>query len=115
MISFTDDLYPYTGNRGALAIRPADYIDGYFLDAGAPVSELIPADAEVIVFRATNRFYVKFGAGDVVASYPSRGVSITDGTGSELNPQYCRVPDGATHLSLVSDQPCVVTLSFYKA
>jgi len=97
--------------RGMFAPPPSDTVHARVLAANTAELVAVPAGAMFVVFSATADFYVKFGASEVAAAVP--GGDVTDGTASELNPSAREIPDGATHLSLVSAAACTVTLSFY--
>lgn len=107
MRSFTSGMY----NRRQFAPPPADYVDVRVLAAAAPERHTIPAGAAFVVFSCSTDFYVRFGDVTVTAAVPAG--DVTDGSGSELNPEAREIPSGTTHISLISAAGAVATLSFF--
>lgn len=108
MRSWVED-YPHGGYRGALAPPASDHIDVRVLAAGTPEAHTIPAGARYVVFAANADFVARFGA---AAAWPS--ADVTDGTGSHLNPNARRIPDGVTTIGLAANAACIVTMAFYN-
>ncbi len=111
MRSFNQTQYDPAGGRGALAPPPSDYIDARVLAGGTVEVHAIPSGAKFVVFSANAEFYAKFGSSTVTTAVPS--ADVTDGTAPELNPGARMIPQGATHIALISPAGGVVTLSFY--
>lgn len=111
MRSFFDTSYPRTSNRGSFAPPPSDAVDARALAAGIAERHAIPAGSHFVLFSATGDFFAKFGDSSVTAAVPS--ADVVDGSAAELNPAARAVPAGTTHVSLVADADCLVTLAFY--
>jgi len=97
------------------AIQQSTHIDARVLAAGVAESHTVPANAIYVVFSAQDgggdacSFYANFSG---TAAEPS--ADITDGSGSELNPAV-RALEGATAISLLAPEACILTLAFYKS
>ncbi len=90
------------------ALPAPDYVDARVLAAGTEEIHSVPAGADIVVFSATDDFYVNY---DATAVAPSG--DITDGSASELNP-VVRDVRGVTSIHLVAPATCTVTLAFYS-
>lgn len=99
--------------RAVFAPPPSDYIDVRVLGtSGTAELHAIPTGAKVVIFASNTDFYAKFGTSGVAAAMPS--IDVTNGAGSEINPEARQIPDGVTHISLISGTPgAVVTMAFY--
>lgn len=99
--------------RDAFALAPSDVIDARVLAAAMAEVHTIPTGARYVSFAATADFYAKFGVSSESAAAAVPAGDVTNGTASELNPGPRRIPDGMTHIGLISEVACKVTLSFY--
>lgn len=104
---------PDPGPRLAFAPDPSDHIDAIVLVPDVAQVHPIPEGANYVLFASTADFFAKFGADDVDVDVPTS--NTTNGSSGELNPNARNVPDGATHIALVSEYPCLITLAFYRA
>lgn len=103
-----------TGNDIGLR-NPSQYIDGFALAATVSERIAIPAGASRVVLAATANIAVKFGTSSVDAAIPT---DVTDGSGSELNPAgylLDTLASGVTHMAVVSDATCKVSIAWYKS
>jgi hypothetical protein len=98
-------------DRGAFFPTPSDHVDAAVLAADTATRMAVPTGAAYVMFSATGGFYAKWGDSSVTAAAPDD--DVTDGSGSELNPAGRRIPEGATHVSLIASADAVVTLSWY--
>lgn len=94
------------------ALPQSDYIEGAALAAGVAERLVIPTDAKFVLFSGTDSFCAKIGTAAVVAAMP---IDTTDGSASMLNPSFRRIPDGSTHISVVSTAASQVTLEYFLA
>lgn len=101
------------GARDAFALAPSDTINAQVLAAGVAEVHTIPTGAKYVSFAATADFYAKFGSSSGAAAAAVPSTEVTNGTGSELNPGPRRIPVGMTHIGLISETICKITLSFY--
>lgn len=95
--------------------NPSQYIDGFALAAGVSERIAIPTGASRVLISATANIAVKFGT---VASSAAMPTDVTDGSGSELNPSgylLDTLATGTTHLCVISDATCLVSLAWYKS
>ncbi len=91
------------------AIQAPDHVDVYFGDAAA-MQFTVDEGHRYVVFSATAAFYVAYGANPTAVI----GVAdVTDGTGSELNPDI-RLLDDIAKISVIAAASVVVTMSFYQ-
>lgn len=97
--------------RASFSMAPSDHVHALMLKDGQPAKTVIPEGAAHVAFSGTVDIYVLFGMDTVVAVVPS--VNDTDGTAPELNPAMRFIPQDHTHISIVSPDDGVVTLSFY--
>ncbi len=106
----------YDSNHNDIGLRdPSQSIDGFALAANVSERIAIPAGAARVIISATANIAVKFGT---VASSAAMPTDVTDGTGSELNPAgylLDNLGSGVTHLCVISDTTCLVSLAWYKA
>ncbi len=95
--------------------NPSQYIDGFSLAANVSERIAIPAGASRVVISANANIAVLFGT---VASSAALPTDITDGSGSELNPSGYLLDNLAatvTHLCVISNAACLVSLAWYKS
>jgi len=90
------------------ALPAPDYVDARVLAAGVEETHTVPADADVVIFSATDDFYVNY---DATAAAPSG--DVTDGSASELNP-VVRDLAGVTTMHVIAPATCTITMSFYS-
>ena len=90
-------------------------LDGFIctkvLAASTQERVAIPAGAIAVLFSATAAFVAKGGAAAVAATWPT---DLDDGTGLELNPTIRRLNGVDTHISVISDGACVISMRFFK-
>jgi hypothetical protein len=87
---------------------PPKYVDAYVLVGGAEATAVTkPTGARVAIFSSTGNFYLSWAG---TAATPA--VSITDGTGPELNP-VARDVSGDTAWSIQAPDACVVTIAYF--
>jgi len=94
--------------------NPSQYVDGFALSASTSERIAIPSGASRVVISATANIAVSFGDSSVTAAIPT---DITDGTCSELNPSgylLDTLASGTTHMAVISDATCKVSLAWYK-
>lgn len=99
--------------RASSFVQPSDTVNARVL-AAAGTAELsaIPDGARYVGFAATADFFALFGDDEVVAILPA--ADVTNGTAPELNPGMRAIPEGATHISLVTPTAgAIVTLSYW--
>lgn len=97
-------------------LTPPTAINDYVLSANVAVditvSDLVGANGitpNYLVFAANADFYVKWnGTGAAVPS-----VSITNGTGVELNPSVRKIGAGIATFSIVSPTACIVQIGLF--
>jgi len=104
--SHTDEDLP-TVPEGNSAIKQG-YINNYVLVADEHKSITVPTGSKFVLFCANADIWVKIGG---TAKIPI--VDITDGTGSELNPD-TRYLDDATTIGIISENATKVVAMFYK-
>lgn len=95
--------------------EPSDYIDGFALAASTSERIALPSGYSRVVLSATANIAVKFGDSSITAAIPS---DTTDGTGSELNPSGYKldvISSSWTHMAIISDATCKVSLAWYKS
>jgi hypothetical protein len=97
--------------RMSFSPPPSDYTDALVLSANTAKRHPIPAGAKFVSFSSPIDFWAKFGSSTVTAAAPS--ADVTDGSAGELNPTSREIPDGITHISVVSAVAGTVALSFY--
>jgi hypothetical protein len=106
----------YDTNHQDIGLRdPSQQIDGFALAANTSERIAIPAGASRVIISATANIAVLFGT---VASSAAMPTDITNGTGSELNPSGYLLDSLAstvTHLCVISDATCLVSLAWYKS
>lgn len=107
MRSFTDAMY----NRRQFAPPVSDHVNALVLVASAQQRQAIPDGASFVVFSSGSTYYVLFGDADVAAQIP--GAAVSDGSAAERTPEAREVPEGATHVSVISSDGGVVTLAWY--
>lgn len=106
------EAYPNGAGRGALAPAPADHIDAIVLAAGEAQAHPAPTGSRWALFSFTQDVFVRFGAAAVAVAVPT--ASTTDGAAGELNPAARRIPDGVTHIGLISPDDCSGSIAFYR-
>lgn len=85
------------------------YVDARVLAANTAETVTIPSNAKYVVFSATPAlFYVNYQG---TAAAPA--ADVTDGTGSELNPDV-RYLGALTNFSIVAPATTIVTMCFYR-
>lgn len=103
--------------RIATALPPSDYVNALVLAANVAADDEIPQGATYVVFGAAPavNYYVQFVDENDTNSGPAAvpGASVDDGSAAALNPRYFAIPEWATHLSAVSPEGGVLTLSYY--
>jgi hypothetical protein len=89
--------------------RPlSGYVDAVVLTATVNTNYTVPANVRMIVLSATADFYAKSGG---TAAIP--GASVTNGSGSELNPVALRVSPGDV-IGFISASNAIITLSCWS-
>jgi hypothetical protein len=109
MRSFTDG----DQSRRRFAPAPSDYVDVRVLAAATAERHTIPTGAKYVVFAADGTFYAKFG--DVSVTAAIAAADVTDGTGSEINPEAREIPAGVGYISLIASAATVISLGFFAA
>ena len=106
----------YDKNHQDIGLRdPSQYIDGFALAASTSERVALPSGATRVVISATANIAVKFGNSSITAAMPT---DVTDGSGSELNPSgylLNELASGVTHIAIISDATCLVSLAYYKS
>jgi len=97
--------------RAAYAPPPSNFIDARVLGVATAERHTLPTGAKKVIFSADTNFYALFGDSTVVAAIPA--ADVVNGSAPELNPESREIPDGVTHVSLISPAAGIVTLSFY--
>jgi hypothetical protein len=92
-----------------LGMLASDTINAASLAAGVAKRIVVPAGANLVKLAGTGSFYVRWNAA-LDATVPV--ADVTDGSGSELNPQSANLR-GLASFSIISSAACVVTASFY--
>jgi hypothetical protein len=101
------------------AVRQSDWIDAQTpAPAGAAITITAPVAAAMVLFAANGAFYARITAppGPAVTATVPAG-AVTDGSGSELNPQMRRLVRGGSFISIISPTggASVVTLQYFAA
>ncbi len=99
-----------SGFNSSVRLVPT-YINSRSLAANVSETDTIPTGANFVLFGANCNFYAKPGA---TAAVPT---DVTDGTGSEANPQAWYIKSsltGITQISVIAEGACLVTLSYYQ-
>lgn len=96
--------------RAAFALIAPDVVHAVVLPAGTPTRIELPPKTAYVSFSANVDFFAKFGGATVAALWPE--ASILDGSAAEMNPAIRNV-FGATHVSVVSADAGMLTMSFY--
>ena len=104
--SHTDEDFPTVPEANA-AIKQG-YVNNYVLVANEHKSITVPTGSKFALFCANADIWVRVGG---TAKVPSG--DVTDGTGSELNPD-TRYLDAATTIGLISENAAKVVAVFYK-
>lgn len=89
------------------ALPAPDYVDVRVLAAGIEETHSVPAGANIVIFSATDDFWVNY---DATAVDPSG--DVTDGTGSELNP-VVREITGVSTIHVVAPRTTKLSMTFY--
>lgn len=106
------EAYPGGAGRGMFAPEPAGHIDSIVLAAGGGRVHVVPTLCRWAVFSFTHDVFVRFGDSAIVAAVPV--ASTSNGLGAELNPAARRIPDGVTHIALISPDNCAGSIAFYR-
>jgi len=88
----------------------SDTINQKSLAANTAERDTIPTGAKRVVISATANVWVLLGSSGVTAANTG---DVSDGSASELNPSGYLLDGSATHISVISDATCLVTLSYY--
>lgn len=105
------EAYPGGSGRGMFAPEPAGHIDAIVMAQGVGRVHAVPSPCHWAVFSFTHDVFVRYGDSSVVVAVPE--ASTSDGSGPELNPAARRIPDGVTHIALISPEDCAGSISFY--
>lgn len=97
---------------GQFSPPPSDWVDGVILTANTAHRHPIPQDAAYALISLDGDFYAKIGNEEVTASLVTE--TTTNGTASEYSPVQRRIPEGASHISLIADGSRRGTISFYR-
>jgi hypothetical protein len=84
------------------------YTDALVLLANASQTQAVPAGSGFVIFSAACNFFASPGASAAVPA-----ATTTDGTAPQQNPAGWWLT-GQTQITVISDQACTVTLSFYS-
>lgn len=103
--------YDANDGRGHQAPPPSDTINTVILAAGTAKRVAIPAGAKYVLFSGNVDFWVRIGGASINAAIAT--ADVTDGSGSEFSPAGRRIVPGLTHVSLISPDAGVISLSFY--
>lgn len=95
-----NDMPPFSG-----------YVQALVLASGTAEAVAVPSGATHVIFRATDHFMAKAGASGVAAAWATG--DVTDGSGSELNPDFRHLA-GEAYISCVAASSCIVTLAFHR-
>lgn len=106
------EAYPGGSGRGMFAPEPAGHIDAIVMAGGVGRVHPVPPLCHWAVFSFTHDVFVRYGGSSIVVTVPE--TSITNGSGPELNPAARRIPDGVTHIALISPENCAGSISFYR-
>ena len=104
--SHTDEDLPTVPEANS-AIKQG-YINNYVLVANEHKSITVPTGSKFALFCANADIWVRVGG---TAKVPSG--DVTDGTGSELNPD-TRYLDAATTIGVISESATKIVAMFYK-
>lgn len=105
--------FPLGSNRAALAPPASDSVAQLALVAGTAQRIAIPSGARFVnvIGNPGGAVWWLFGTSTVTAAIGSAG---TAGANAALGEMTRRVPDGATHLSLVADVAVKASLEFWS-
>lgn len=91
---------------------PSDTVNALVLAASTSERDAIPTSAGMVIITSNADIYVKAGNSSVEAAVPS--TEVTDGTGSALNPKVFLLDGTHTHIAVISEYACKVTLEYYS-
>jgi hypothetical protein len=94
------------------SITQADWIDARVLAANTAETFQAPTGAKYVRFSGDGAFFAKIAASSTAAAVPA--ADVTDGTASELSPEWRTLPVDQAYISLIATATRVVTLSFYR-
>lgn len=94
-----NDMPPFSG-----------YVQARALASGTAELVAVPSGATHVVMRGSDHFAAKAGGTGATAAWPT---DTTDGSASELNPDFRHLGTGDTHISVIAASSCVVTLAFH--
>lgn len=100
----------YSSSSSWFSPQPSDSVAQVSLAAGTQQRIAIPTGAKEVLFSFGGDFWALFGTGTVAAAIGSAG---TPGANAELNPTTRRIPDGATHVSVIAAEVQAGSISFY--
>lgn len=89
---------------------PPLYINSLALVANVAERTPVPAGYTFVVISSTANVYVKCGDSSVTATIPN---DVSDGSGSELNPNTYVLHNSYSHMSVISPSNCIVTFGYY--
>lgn len=111
MLAFFEN-FPLNSGRLAQAPQFSDTVHDIVLAADTLVRIAVPAGARFVSFSFDADVRVKAGVSDTALTLPVS--SVTDGSGSVLNPGARRLPATATHLCLRAAAACKGSLEFWS-
>lgn len=89
----------------------AGYVQAKALASGVAELVTVPSGATHVVMRGTADFAALAGGTGAAAAWPT---DVSDGSASELNPDFRRLRATDTHISVIAASSCVVTLAFHQ-
>lgn len=110
MLSFHEE-FPLNSGRLALAPAFSDTVYDIVLAADTLVRIPVPTGARFVALSFDGDVRAKAGLVDTVLALPA--ATVTDASGSALNPALRRLPPAATHLCLRSPAACRGSLEFW--
>lgn len=90
------------------ALPYPDYVNSRLLAGGVAESISVPSWATIVIFSATEDFFVSYSG---AATVPG---DKDDGSANELNPVQ-RDISGLSTISVISPSACRITAAFYKS
>ena len=110
MLAFHEE-YPLNSGRLAPAPQFSDTIYDIVLAADTLLRVAIPAGARFVSLSFDGDVRGKAGLVDTALTLPA--ATVTDGSGSALNPGVRRLPAAATHLCLRAATACKGSLEYW--